>query len=349
LGAAERYSPPASQVKTSGPEPGLFFRPQKKMNVATISLRAYGENNTAAGVKAIAGSTWNRSHIRYATTGYEPYKIEGPQNTGNYDPNNPLSTYGSGKEYPTYWLPPLDTKAEPEEHFGWSPTPQPSQGPPGPPGPPGPKGDRGPAGPGGTIGPAGPPGPSPSDQQVRAAVDAFFEAHPPPAGVTQAQIAAAVADYLKDNPPTAGVSDQQIAIAVSQYLKANPPPSVTNAQIDQAVTRYFEANPPRQGPPGPIGPPGPLGPGPSTQQIRAAVDAYMKASPPGGVSPAMVAKAVADYMSEHPPAGVSPAMVAAAVADYMAAHPVSGKPGGESMAAGLAAFSVLGMLTKAVS
>lgn len=77
--------------------------------------------------------------------------------------------------------------------------------------------------------------------------------------------------------------------------------------------------------PGPIGP---QGPGPTLDEIRGAVAAYMVANPPLNgrpPTPGEVAAAVAEYLTAHPPEpGRAPtaAEIAAATATYFASNPV---------------------------
>ena len=237
----DRYVPKLSDVRTKGPQPGIFFRPVNKMTVATMALRTYGSENTAKGVKLIAGSSWNR-HIRYSTNGYESYRIEGPQNTPNYDPGNPRSTYGTGNQYPTYWLPPMDGQ-EPEQFFNWSPTPeQPAAGPAGPQGERGPIGPRGPAG---ATGPAGSPGAQgPRGERGPAGPKGD------PGQATEAAIQDAVSKYLALHPPPSGAVGPPgprgpAGPAGSPGATGPTGPAPTQAQIDQSVTRYLQANPPK--------------------------------------------------------------------------------------------------------
>lgn len=80
--------------------------------------------------------------------------------------------------------------------------------------------------------------------------------------------------------------------------------------------------------------PGPPGPGPSPEQIRAAVDAYLLEHPPPAGRPPTedeVAAAVAQYLTANPPAPGRPptaAEIADAVATYFATNPPpEGEPG----------------------
>lgn len=126
----------------------------------------------------------------------------------------------------------------------------------------------------GEAGPAGPPGPPPSDEQVAAAVAAYFEAHPVEDGESPspAAIAAAVTNYLQEHPPEQGEpgpppTAEQIAAAVEDYLTAHP---VSDGE-DGA-----------QGPPGPQGPPGEDGEDghtPTPEEVAAAVETYLQEHP----------------------------------------------------------------------
>ena len=103
-------------------------------------------------------------------------------------------------------------------------------------------------------------GPGPTDEQIDAAVAAYFAANPPPAGraPTTAEIASVVAAYMTANPPAPGrpPTAEEIADAVSRYFAANPvrdgepgrPP--TEAEIRAAVAAELAANPPPRGEPG---------------------------------------------------------------------------------------------------
>jgi hypothetical protein len=102
----------------------------------------------------------------------------------------------------------------------------------------------------------------PSDEQVYAAVSAYFTAHPVQDGenASPAAIAAAVGNYLSENPPEQGdpgppPDGQQVASAVEAYLTANPPPAgppgadgedgadATPEAIASEVAAYMETHP----------------------------------------------------------------------------------------------------------
>ena len=169
LGADDRFSPPLALILMKGPRLNTFYRPDMSRpdvtiaQVANVARKAAGLDSsfTAKTVKAIAASSWNE-HIKYTTSGYTAYKIEGPDFKRKYA-KDPRATVNTGTEYPVIWIPDPRAPVEPEKlHGGLLPEPvDPTQGPPGPPGPPGPKGDPGsggPPGPIGTRGKVGPPG-----------------------------------------------------------------------------------------------------------------------------------------------------------------------------------------------
>jgi len=240
-----RYVPTEAQIDKSGAKQGLFYRPVKGDTTAAIARAAYGKDYTANGVKAISASTWNSSHIKYTTVGYEYLKISGPNLVPKYG-SHPRSTHGSGSLYPVLWIPPLSTKAEPEEVFtGDEGTdaditatiraeverylkahPPPA----GPQGPPGSAGKQGPAGPQGVPGPAGPPG-SAGPQGPAGKQGATGPAGP---GPTPKQIADAVSNYISKNPPPGG-TPEMIAREVERYLKAHPPAGVPPEEIARQV------------------------------------------------------------------------------------------------------------------
>ena len=67
-------------------------------------------------IRAIAASAWNH-HITYTSQGYESYYIRGPEWLRKYDPNNPVSSKGSGTSYPVLWIPDPNNPKEPEQIF----------------------------------------------------------------------------------------------------------------------------------------------------------------------------------------------------------------------------------------
>ena len=325
-----RYDPPLDLVKTSYPEPGKFFRPKdtNSINVATIALRTYGEENTANGVVAIANSTWNRSHIYYAKTGYAPYAPHlidetGPQQERKYG-TAPLSVHGSGTHWPTYWLPPLDGKPEPEEYFGWTPPTEPGQGPTGNTGPTGPQGSQGPAGNDGPPGPIGAPG---QDGPAGAMG---------PMGPMGPQ-----GDIGPQGPPGAGSGDA--------VPGADGPPGPQGAPGQDGPAGAM-------GPMGPMGPQGPAGsgsgesiPGPTGEMgpmgPMGPQGAIGPTGSPGNASQDAIAAAVQEYLENNP--AITDEQLATAIANYMSAHPIQGSGGGGgSQLPTLAAFSIMGLAMK---
>lgn len=99
----------------------------------------------------------------------------------------------------------------------------------------------------------------PSDEQVYAAVSAYFTAHPVQDGedASPAAIAAAVGNYFAANPPEQGEpgpppSGDQVAAAVQTYLTEHPPPAgppgedgedATPEAIALEVAAYMETHP----------------------------------------------------------------------------------------------------------
>lgn len=114
-------------------------------------------------------------------------------------------------------------------------------------------------------GPQGETGPGPSDDQVYAAVEAYFRLHPVEDGedASPAMIAAAVINYLTEHPPAPG----------------DPGPAPTADQILGAVGTYLAANPPASGPQGPAGADGEDGHTPTSEEIQAELAAYLEAHP----------------------------------------------------------------------
>jgi len=122
-----------------------------------------------------------------------------------------------------------------------------------------------------------PPPERPSDEQVLAAVQAYFREHPVQGGedASPAAIAAAVINYLTEHPPAPG----------------EPGPAPTGEQISNAVATHLAANPPPAGPPGTNGSNGADGEDghtPTSEEIQAELDAYLEANPiemcPAGTS-----------------------------------------------------------------
>lgn len=124
----------------------------------------------------------------------------------------------------------------------------------------------------GAEGPAGPPGPGPSDEQVYAAIEAYYLEHPDTGEPSPAQMTAYIANYLADHPP--GPTNEQISAMLTEYLIAHPPaPGVDGEDGADGA----------DGAPGPAGPSGPPGPPVSPEELAAATVA-----------------AVEDFMAENP-------------------------------------------------
>jgi hypothetical protein len=109
-------------------------------------------------------------------------------------------------------------------------------------------------------------GPGPTPREISDAVAAYLVAHPPPAGrpPTTAEVTAAVAEYLTAHPVEPG----------------RPP---TAAEISDAVAAYFAAHPVhdgKDGRDGKDGATGERGPGPTDEQIKSAVQAWLAEHPP---------------------------------------------------------------------
>lgn len=110
----------------------------------------------------------------------------------------------------------------------------------------------------GTPGKPGEPGPGPTQEQINAAVDAWFRTHPLPEGKspTAEQVVTAVGEYLRANPPAPGrpPTPDEIAVATANYIALHK--------------EDFQ------------GPEGKRGPGPSAQDVRAGVEAYCTSADP---------------------------------------------------------------------
>lgn len=106
---------------------------------------------------------------------------------------------------------------------------------------------------------------APSDEQVLAAVEAYFREHPVEDGedASGADIAAAVINYLTENPVEDG----------------EPGPAPTDEQILAAVATYLTENPPAAGADGEDGQDGEDGHTPTSEEIQAELAAYLEANP----------------------------------------------------------------------
>jgi hypothetical protein len=286
-----QYVPDLSQI-LSTPTIGAWYRLKKGDTYWGISKKAYGADNIKAGLYAMDDNPGN-SHIAQGPKGWEAYNRDGLQATPDYSATAPRAPKGSGKDYPTVWIPPLSGET-PEQIYPPEPiitTPEPVSPPivsiPGPPGPPGPQGPEGKKGSPGSTGPAGPP---PSDSAIFSAITKYLTTNPPPAGpagpmgppgpkgdpgeATDAAIMAAVQQYLAANPPPAGPPGPKglpgsmgPAGLIGPAGPMGPPGpkgdpgEATDEAIMSAVQQYLAANPPPAGPPGPEGPAGKSGGG----------------------------------------------------------------------------------------
>jgi hypothetical protein len=129
----------------------------------------------------------------------------------------------------------------------------------------------------GPSGPSGPAGPGPSQDEINAAVNAYFGVHPLPPGQLPpvSEVAGLVAQYLQANPPAAGqnATPGMVSDAVSSYCAANngcagpagaTGPGATDAQVQQQVATYCAAHDNCAGPAGTNGTNGSNGaPGPA--------------------------------------------------------------------------------------
>jgi len=253
----QRYEPAVGQIVTP-PQPSSFYRPVKGDTLWAISKAAYGGAGVKQGIYAIAGSSWNR-HIRYATTGYESYQISGPQLQPAYSATDPLGAFQSGSAYPVLWIPPLDTRLEPESIYPSAAIPGPS-GPSGPPGigikgDKGDKGDSGPSGPSGPPGPVGAPG-NASEAAIANAVTAYLRSHPQAAGTPGPK--GDKGDRGEAGPPGIGVKGERGPAGPPGPV--GPPGNASEAAVANAVTAYLKAHPQAAGTPGPKGERGERGP-----------------------------------------------------------------------------------------
>lgn len=133
-------------------------------------------------------------------------------------------------------------------------------------------------GPAGASGAAGPQGPGPSQAQISAAVDSYFDAHPLPAGQLPpvSEVAGLVSSYLTANPPAPGkdATPAEIASAVVSYCTAND--GCSGPQGEQGIPGKDGATGPPgpqgdqgvQGDPGDPGPTGAQGPPPKTYTVQ---------------------------------------------------------------------------------
>lgn len=284
FGADPRTIPNPMQIMDI-PSPGLWYRIKKGETWWGVAKKAYGRDNLKKGLLLMNKASWN-DHIERKAKGWEPYKVAGLQATPDYSVANPHAPKGSGKAYPTAWIPPLNG-AEPEVLY-----PPAQKGEPGQPGKPGQKGPPGPIGPMGPMGPPGPKGaPGPIGPRGRGGIPGIpGPAGPPgPPGVaTDAAITAALQEHFKKHPPSQGPRGP-----IGPMGPAGPPGAATDSAIQKAVREWVNANKdaligPRgsrgpQGLPGargPMGPPGTGGGSVSMADIRRAVREYFAENPP---------------------------------------------------------------------
>jgi len=162
LGSPGHYIPKPAEIRTSNPAPGTFYISRKGVYPWHVAKVAYkGNIGIRKGLGLINKSEWN-NYIKRSTKGYESYPEIGPgiQFHPKYDKSKPREPFGSGRDYPIIWVPPLDGTEPGQDTTGEGiPGPPGPQGPPGQPGGAGPKGSQGSPGPRGEMGPQGPPGP----------------------------------------------------------------------------------------------------------------------------------------------------------------------------------------------
>jgi hypothetical protein len=119
LGSFGIYSPTTSQISQT-PQQGKFYQIKFGDVLARISKLVYGQDNVKWGLYTMNDSAWNTAHIRKGPKGWEAYKINGLQLTPDYGPD-PTSTYGTGKGYPTIWIPVQAGRLEPNQVFTVTP------------------------------------------------------------------------------------------------------------------------------------------------------------------------------------------------------------------------------------
>ena len=312
------FIPDASLIKTDLPVPGYFFRPLEDILPWTIAKEAYEKRGllpVKEGLFLINNSQWN-GHVRKSKKYWESYKVKGFQIEKRYKATDPHAGYGSGKDWPTLWIPPEDG-SEPEQVFAPKPKPDPIVKVPTP------------------VSEPEPTPVPPSDDAIRKAVEAYLKKYPPPQGP-----AGAPGSPGKPGAPGApgrAPTEAEISNAVVAYFKANPPssPAISQAQIAAIVKAYLEQNPPAQGPAGPPGRP------PTQAEIQKEINAYFIQNPisPAKISDTQIAQFVDKYLKENPPSVVpgppgpppTDAQVYSAVQKWAHAHP---SPAGGSASGG---------------
>lgn len=233
LGATDERMIPSPNLILDTPKPGFWYRLKKGETWWGVSKSAYGKDNVKKGLLTINASSWN-DHIDRKEKNWEAYKVKGLQATPDYSASNPHAPKGSGKDYPTAWIPPL-TGEEPEVIY-----PQPGQGPQGPPG----QSIVGPVGPQGPPGPPGPPGEAANDSAIKSAIEAYFSKHP-------------VKSTIGPQGPVGPVGPQGPMGPVGPI---GPPGNASDSAIKSAIESYLAKNPIKGGSVGPVGPQGPMGP-----------------------------------------------------------------------------------------
>jgi hypothetical protein len=307
-----RKIPQSTQIATV-PSPGLWYAVKQSDNPWKVAKIAYGATDLKKGLLLMNKATWN-DHISRASTGWEAYNVKGLQFLPKYSSFFPHAPAGSGKEFPTVWIPPLDGK-EPEAIF------LPNIGPVGPQGPQGQPGETGIPG---QAGQPGTPGQNVTLEQVSAAVQAFITKNPDLVRPGIDAVKTAVAAIIAATPDAfrgAAATLEQIAAAVAAYIKANPPQGVSTDAINKAVSQWFAAHPSAgsnaPGPAGPAGPPGQPGPqGPPGPQGQPGTPGQpgqrgpagppgppgQPGSPGGTISKDQIAAAVAEFFRQNPQA-----------------------------------------------
>jgi len=267
--ADTRKIPLSTQIATV-PSPGLWYSVKTGDNPWKVAKIAYGSADLKKGLLLMNAATWN-DHVERSSSGWEAYNVKGLQFLPKYSRVYTHAPKGSGTDFPTIWVPPLDGK-EPEAVFVAGI---------------GPVGPQGPGGQPGESGIPGPPGPPPTTAQISAAVATYLQANPPPQGppgpqgqpgqATEAAIRDAVNKIIAANP-------EKFRGAPGPQGPQGLPGQATTAAIQQAVVDYLKAYPPARGPqglPGPMGPPGPAGtPGSANANaIMDAIKSYVNANP----------------------------------------------------------------------
>lgn len=260
LGAEDRIIP-APQDILPNPTPGMWYRMKKGETYWGVSKRAYGQANVKKGLFLMNDATWN-DHIDKRKKGWTSYKVKGLQSTPDYSAKNPRAPKGSGHDYPTVWIPPMDG-SEPEKiHTQPEPT-EPGQGPPGPRGPIGPIGPIGPVGPrgspgsAGSRGPAGPPGEA-TEEAILKALKEYIAANPDKVRGPAGPAGSAGKPGLPGPPGAPGARGPSGSLGPpGPRGPAGPPGVATEEAILKSVREYIAANPDKvRGPVGPSGQPG---------------------------------------------------------------------------------------------